>query len=102
MNVGKGEIIFNSLKSGCLAKVSIPEPKERKIGSKTVDAIFIGYALESNVHSEINEIFNTTIIEARDVYFENIFSFKSRIPSDHSCTPFTSDIPSSSAPTADF
>ena len=35
---------------GCLAKVSIPEPKKRKIGPKTVDAIFIGYALDSNVN----------------------------------------------------
>ena len=26
---------------GCLAKVAIPEPKRRKIGSKTIDTIFI-------------------------------------------------------------
>ena len=49
------------------------------------------------VNSEISEISSNTIIEARDVYFENIFSFKSRIPSDLSCTPSTSDIPSSSS-----
>ena len=35
---------------GCLAKVSIPEPKKRKIGPKTVDTIFIGYALNNNVN----------------------------------------------------
>ena len=35
---------------GCLANVSIPKPKKRKIGPKTVDAIFIGYALDSNVN----------------------------------------------------
>ena len=104
MNVEKGELLtFNVW--GCLAKVSIQELKKRKIGPKTVDAIFIGYALDSNVNrflvvnSEISEISNNTIIEARDaVYFENIFPFKSRIPSDPSCTPSTSDIPSSSSP----
>ncbi|CAH9136877.1 unnamed protein product, partial [Cuscuta epithymum] len=29
---------------GCLAKVLLPDPKKRKIGSKTSDCIFIGYA----------------------------------------------------------
>ena len=49
------------------------------------------------VNSEISEISNNTIIEARDdVYFENIFPLKSRIPSGPSITP-TSDIPSSSS-----
>ncbi|KAJ6791386.1 Uncharacterized protein M6B38_244565 [Iris pallida] len=93
---------------GCLAKVGIPEPKKRKIGPKTVDAVFIGYALDSNVnrffvtHSEVNEISNSTIIEARDaVYFENIFPFKDRTPSSSSnpsLTPSTSShdlVPSS-------
>jgi len=79
-----------------LAKVSIPEPKERKIGPKTVDAILIGYALDYNVNRflvvnyEISEISNNTIIKVRDaVYFENIFPFKSRIPSDSSVIPST-------------
>jgi len=85
-----------------LAKVSIPELKKRNIDLKAVDVIFIGNTLDSNVNGflminfEINEIYNT-IIKARDVvYFDNIFLFKSRIPSDPSNTPFTSDIPSSS------
>ena len=49
----------------CLTKVSIPEPKKRKIDPKTVDAIFIRYALNSNinrflvVNSEISEISKT-------------------------------------------
>jgi len=91
-----------------MAKVSIPEPKKRVIGHKTVDAIFIKYALDSNanrflvVNSETSEIYNT-IIEVRDVYFEDIFPFKSRIPSDPSYIPSISDIPSSSsAPATDF
>ena len=29
---------------GCLAKVTLPDPKKRKIRSKTSDCIFIGYA----------------------------------------------------------
>ena len=50
------------------------------------------------VNSEISEISNNTINEVRDVvYFENIFPFKSRLPSDPSFTLSASDIPSSSA-----
>ena len=65
--------------------------------------MLIGYALDSSVNrflvvnSEISEISNNTIIEATDVYFENIFPFKSRIPSHPSCTSSTSDISSSSS-----
>ena len=56
------------------------------------------------VNSEISDISNNTIIKVRDViYFENIFPFKSRISSDPSCSPSTSDISSSSsAPVTDF
>ena len=70
--------------------------------------MFIGYALDSNVshflivNSEIGKIFNNTVIKGRDVYFENIFSFKSRVPSDPFCIPFASDIRSfSSSPPTD-
>jgi len=34
---------------GCLTKVSISKSKKKKISPKTVDAIFIGHALDSNV-----------------------------------------------------
>lgn len=67
-----------------MPKVKIPDPKTRKIGSKTLNTVFIGYALDSNVGiilfitSEVSEIARNTIIEARNtVYFENIFSLKS-------------------------
>ena len=108
MNARKGELLtFNSSR---FAKVSISEPKKRKIGPKTVDAIFIGYALDNNVtqflvvNSEISEISNNIIIEVRDaIYFENIFPFKLRIPSDPSCTPSAINISFFSyAPTTDF
>ena len=32
---------------GCLAKVMLPDPKKGKIGSKTSDCMFIGYASNS-------------------------------------------------------
>ena len=55
------------------------------------------------VNFEISEISKNTIIEARDVYFEDIFPFKSKISSDSFCTLSISDIPSSSfAPTFDL
>ena len=86
-----------------LAKVSISKPKKKKISPETVDTIFIGYVLDSNVNrflvvnSKISDISNNTIIEVRDVvYFENIFPFKSRILSYPSCTLSASNIPSSS------
>ena len=83
---------FSHLKVwGCLAKVKILEPKRKKIGPKTVDAIFIGYASNSNanrflvIHSEVNDINKNTIIESRDaIYFEDTFPFKIRIENDHS------------------
>jgi len=40
------------------------------------------------VNSKNSEISNNIIIKASDtIYFESIFSFKSRIPSNPSCTP---------------
>jgi transposase InsO family protein len=55
---------------GCLAKVMIPLPKKLKIGPKTVDCIFIGYAHESSayqflVHESLHpEIHKNTIMES--------------------------------------
>jgi len=71
---------------GCLAKVSISKLKKRIVGIKTVDAIFIGYALDNNVNrflvvnSEISEISNNIIIEDRDAVFLRT-SFLSNIES---------------------
>jgi len=71
---------------GCLAKVKIPENKRKKIGPKIVDRIFIGYASDNNankfliINSEISGIANNTTVEARNAYyFENIFSYKTRL-----------------------
>ena len=67
---------------GCLAKVTVPKPKKVKIGPKTVDHIFIGYAQNSNAYrflihkSEIPDIHVNTIIESKDAsFFENIFPY---------------------------
>ena len=88
---------------GCLAKVVIPEPKRRKIGSKIIDTIFIGYGQNTSanrflvIDSEINGISNNTIIESRDAtFFEDIFPFKSKIPTQVKQTPLTNDESSTS------
>ena len=69
---------------GCLAKVAVPTPKKVKIGSKTVDCIFIGNAQNSSAYqflvynSEILDIHKNTIMESRNVlFFELIFPCKS-------------------------
>jgi len=66
---------------GCLAKVMLPDPKKRKIGSKTSDCLFLGYAKHSAAYrflvlnSEI--IKRNTIVETKNVkFFEHIFPLK--------------------------
>ena len=68
---------------GCLAKVMVPIPKRIKIGPKTIDCIFIGYAINSSayrflVHKyDIPDIYVNIIIESRNAsLFENIFPSK--------------------------
>ena len=70
---------------GCLAKVAVPIPKKVKIGSKTVDCIFIGYANNSNAYrflvydSSIPDIHKNTIMESRNAsFFRNVFPCKSK------------------------
>ena len=65
---------------GCLAKVAISTPKLVRIGSKSVDCIFIGYAHYSSAYrflihkSEIPDIHSNTIMESRNAcFFEDIF-----------------------------
>lgn len=72
---------------GCLAKVLIPEHKRKKLGPKTVDAIFIGYVINSYAYrflvikSEISGIDVNTIVEFRDAtFFEDVFPMKSGVP----------------------
>ena len=71
---------------GCLAKVEVPPPKQVTIGPKTVDCIFIGYALNSSAYrfivhkSENPNMTEGTTIESRNVvFFENIFPCKDKV-----------------------
>ncbi|GKA08592.1 retrotransposon protein, putative, ty1-copia subclass [Tanacetum coccineum] len=65
---------------GCLAKVAMPTPKAQKIGPKSIDCIFIGYAKNSSAyHFIVHDLKNTDIqknavMESRNAsVFENIF-----------------------------
>ncbi|KAJ0462894.1 putative RNA-directed DNA polymerase [Helianthus annuus] len=67
---------------GCLAKVIVPPPKALRIGPKTVECIFIGYAHQSSAHrflvheSKNPDVHKHTIMEANPnivSYFENVF-----------------------------
>src|SRR6266542_3722702 len=65
---------------GCLAKVNMPIPKKRKLGPKTVDCVFLGYAFHSIgyrfliVKSEVPDMHVGTIMESNDAtVFEDIF-----------------------------
>jgi hypothetical protein len=65
---------------GCLAKVNFPITKKRKLGPKTADCVFQGYAHNSIsyrflvVKSEVFDMHVDTTFESRDAtFFENIF-----------------------------
>jgi len=91
---------------GCLAKVNVPINKKRKLGPKTVDCIFLGYAHQSIayrflvVKSDVPDMYVDTIMESRDAtFFENIFPMKDM----HSTSRFSSEItPELNAPTEVF
>jgi hypothetical protein len=68
---------------GCLANVNVPINKKRKLGPKTVDCIFLGYAHHSIAYrflvikSAVPDVFVDTFIESHDVtFFKNIFPMK--------------------------
>ena len=68
---------------GCLVKVNVPIPKKRKLGPKTVDCVFLGYAFHSIgyrflvVKSEVPDMHVGTIMESNDAtFFEDIFPMK--------------------------
>ena len=71
---------------GCLAKVAAPPPKKVKIGLKTIDCIFIGYAHNNATfrflvyESNISDIHKNTIMESRNAsFFEDVFPCKSKV-----------------------
>jgi hypothetical protein len=80
---------------GCLAKVSVPITKKRKLGPKTVNCAFLGYAHNSIayrflvVKSEVSDMYVDTVFESRDAtFFENIFPMKDM----HSKAKFSTEI----------
>jgi hypothetical protein len=65
---------------GCLTKVNVPINKKRKLGPKTVDCVFLGYAHHSIAYRflviklEAPDMHVDTFLESRDItFFENIF-----------------------------
>ena len=63
--------------------MSVPITKKRKLGPKTVDCVFLGYALQSVgyrffvVKSGVPDLHVGTIMESRDAtFFENIFPMR--------------------------
>ena len=75
---------YNYLKMWeCLAKVAVPSPKKTKIGPKTVDYVFIGYANNNSAYrflickSNIPDMHVNTIIELRNAsFFEHKFPYR--------------------------
>ena len=68
---------------GYLAKVMLPEPKKRKIGSKTSDCMFIGYADHSAAYKFLVlrsvVLDRNIVIETKNAeFFENIFPLSER------------------------
>ena len=64
---------------GCLGKIGVPSFQRSKIGPKTVDAVFIGYASNSAAYRLIlkDASYLGAIRESRDVeFFEHIFPMK--------------------------
>ena len=68
---------------GCLAKVNIPITKKRKLGPKTVDCVFLGYAHNSVayrflvVRSDVPDVPVNMVTESKDAtFFEDIFPMK--------------------------
>jgi hypothetical protein len=80
---------------GCLAKVNVPITKKRKLGPKTVDCVFLGYAHRSTayrflvVKSDVPDMNVDTVMESRDAkFFENFFPMKDM----HSTSRFSTEI----------
>jgi hypothetical protein len=60
---------------GCLAKVNVSINKKRKLGPKTIDRVFLGYAIHNVgykfliINSEVPDMHVGTIMESRDAIF---------------------------------
>ena len=60
---------------GYLAKVNVPINKKQKLGSKTVDCVFLGYAIHNMcyrfliINSRVSDVNVGIITESRDAIF---------------------------------
>jgi hypothetical protein len=79
---------------GCLAKVNLPINKKRKLGPKTVDCVFLGYASHGIAYRflvmkfGVDDMSVGTIFESRDAtFFEDIFPMRDM----HSMSNWESD-----------
>ena len=71
---------------GCLTKILLPEPKRKKLGPKTFDCMFIGYAHHSASYrflvtrSDNNVMKVNTIVKTKNVeIFEHVFPLKTHV-----------------------
>jgi hypothetical protein len=69
-----------------LAKVNVPECKKRKLGQKTVDCVYLGYAHNSAaytflvIRSNFPDVHVNTVTESRGgSFFKDIFPMKDRV-----------------------
>ena len=69
----------------------MPINKKRKLGPKTIDCVFLGYAIHSVgyrfliINSRVPDMTVGTIMESRDAtFFENEFPMKDNTPSNSS------------------
>jgi hypothetical protein len=81
--IGRKSLLSYLCRWGCLAKVNVPINKKHKLGPKTMDCVFLGYAHHSIAYiflvikSEVPDMHVDTFLESRDVtLFENIFHMK--------------------------
>ena len=68
---------------GCLAKVMLLELKKRKLGSRTCECVFIGYACNSSCYRffviKSDVLDSNTIIEFKNaIFFELVFPIKEK------------------------
>jgi hypothetical protein len=68
---------------GCLAKVNVPINKKCKLGPRTVDCVFLGYAFHNIgyrfliINFGVLDMLVGTIMESRDaMFFEDEFPMK--------------------------
>ena len=85
---------------GCLAKVIVTPPKALRIGPKTVDCIFIGYAKNGSSHrflvyeSKNPDVHKDSILETRPgnaTYFEGEFPMLEQTHATHASSSTTVD-----------